>query len=318
MPFLAMQLLQGEPLDARLARERRLPVIDAVLIGPEMAAGLAAAHEKGLVHRDIKPANIWLEADVPAARPGQDPRLRPGPRDRGRDAADADGAIVGTPPTWPPSRRGATGRRPDRPVQPRLRALHDAVGQTGLPRSIHDGRADGPGQPHPVSADRGQPGGAPRTILAVRPADGEGSGGPPRLRGRGRRSPRGGLGRAAAAGGREARSVSCVRCRRFAAPTAAGRQCARCALRIRCRRSAPPEPALGSASGSSVPTVPSSAVEHPRRWTRTRTRVCPHRLRRRSLPQRQTHRKGRRGAAERWAPASDWSSSRRWSRSVRS
>lgn len=63
VPFLAMQLLHGEPLDARLDRESPLPMPEAMLIGKQVAEGLLAAHEKGLVHRDIKPANIWLEAD---------------------------------------------------------------------------------------------------------------------------------------------------------------------------------------------------------------------------------------------------------------
>lgn len=62
LSFMAMQLLVGETLETRLDRERRLSVPDAVRIGKEVAAGLAAAHEKGLIHRDVKPSNIWLEA----------------------------------------------------------------------------------------------------------------------------------------------------------------------------------------------------------------------------------------------------------------
>jgi serine/threonine protein kinase len=62
VPYLAMQLLKGEPLDTRLEREPRLPVAEILRIGREIAEGLAAAHEQGLIHRDIKPANIWLES----------------------------------------------------------------------------------------------------------------------------------------------------------------------------------------------------------------------------------------------------------------
>ena len=63
MPFIAMPLLKGEPLDARLKRDKRLPVADAVAIGTQIAEGLVVAHKNGLIHRDIKPANIWLSDD---------------------------------------------------------------------------------------------------------------------------------------------------------------------------------------------------------------------------------------------------------------
>ena len=59
--FLAMQLLEGESLADRLKRESPLPVEEVLRIGREVAQGLAAAHERGLLHRDIKPDNIWLE-----------------------------------------------------------------------------------------------------------------------------------------------------------------------------------------------------------------------------------------------------------------
>jgi serine/threonine protein kinase len=64
VPFLVMPLLVGETLAARLARERKLPICEVLQFGRELAIGLAAAHNRGLVHRDIKPGNIWLETVV--------------------------------------------------------------------------------------------------------------------------------------------------------------------------------------------------------------------------------------------------------------
>lgn len=61
VPFLAMEFLEGEPLDDRIRREGRLPLAEVLCIGREAALGLAAAHARGVVHRDIKPANLWLE-----------------------------------------------------------------------------------------------------------------------------------------------------------------------------------------------------------------------------------------------------------------
>lgn len=61
-PFLAMQLLDGESLEERLERPERFRVEEIIRIGHQIAEGLAAANQRGLIHRDIKPANIWLEA----------------------------------------------------------------------------------------------------------------------------------------------------------------------------------------------------------------------------------------------------------------
>jgi tRNA A-37 threonylcarbamoyl transferase component Bud32 len=61
VPFLAMQYLSGETLDDRLNREGKLVIADTLRVAREVAEGLAAAHQRGLIHRDIKPSNIWLE-----------------------------------------------------------------------------------------------------------------------------------------------------------------------------------------------------------------------------------------------------------------
>jgi Tol biopolymer transport system component/tRNA A-37 threonylcarbamoyl transferase component Bud32 len=58
--FYVMPYVQGESLRDRLARERELPVHDALRIVTEVADALAHAHQHGVVHRDIKPENILL------------------------------------------------------------------------------------------------------------------------------------------------------------------------------------------------------------------------------------------------------------------
>lgn len=108
VPYLAMPLLQGESLQDRLQREKPLPVAEVLRIGREMAEGLAAAHERGLVHRDVKPGNIWLEAphgrvkivDFGLARDSRDdaPLTQPG-------------AIMGTPAFMAPEQ--ASGQQVD-------------------------------------------------------------------------------------------------------------------------------------------------------------------------------------------------------------
>jgi serine/threonine-protein kinase len=57
--YLAMELLEGEPLSARIARGPML-VEEAAAVALALALGLAAAHAAGVVHRDLKPANVFL------------------------------------------------------------------------------------------------------------------------------------------------------------------------------------------------------------------------------------------------------------------
>jgi serine/threonine-protein kinase len=60
LPYLVLELLQGEDLRARLVREKRLATSDAVSIATQVLRALARAHAAGIVHRDLKPENVFL------------------------------------------------------------------------------------------------------------------------------------------------------------------------------------------------------------------------------------------------------------------
>jgi serine/threonine protein kinase len=59
--YLSMEYIDGEDLASLLRRIGRLPQDKALEIARQLCAGLAAAHDKGVVHRDLKPGNIMLD-----------------------------------------------------------------------------------------------------------------------------------------------------------------------------------------------------------------------------------------------------------------
>ncbi len=63
--FYVMPYIEGETLGDRLARERQLPVDEAVKIAVAVAGALDYAHRKGVIHRDIKPGNILMQDGQP-------------------------------------------------------------------------------------------------------------------------------------------------------------------------------------------------------------------------------------------------------------
>ncbi|HLJ16656.1 MAG TPA: serine/threonine-protein kinase, partial [Bryobacteraceae bacterium] len=60
--FISMEYVDGEDLESLLRRIGRLPADKAIEIARKVCAGLAAAHEKGILHRDLKPGNVMLDA----------------------------------------------------------------------------------------------------------------------------------------------------------------------------------------------------------------------------------------------------------------
>ncbi|MFQ5600732.1 MAG: protein kinase [Candidatus Krumholzibacteriia bacterium] len=62
-PFLSMELVDGEDLASLLRRIGRLPRDKATELGRQICAGLAAAHNAGVLHRDLKPGNIMIDAN---------------------------------------------------------------------------------------------------------------------------------------------------------------------------------------------------------------------------------------------------------------
>src|SRR6266513_4613340 len=59
--FLSMEFIKGEELSSLLRRIGRLPGAKAIQIARQICAGLAAAHDVGVLHRDLKPSNVMID-----------------------------------------------------------------------------------------------------------------------------------------------------------------------------------------------------------------------------------------------------------------
>jgi hypothetical protein len=108
LPYLVMEYIPGQTLQRRLDECGPLEVPDVLKVGAQIARGLAAAHEQGLIHRDIKPANILLESGIE-----QNVKITDFGLARAADDASLSqsGVIAGTPLFMAPEQ--AKGEPPD-------------------------------------------------------------------------------------------------------------------------------------------------------------------------------------------------------------
>ncbi len=100
LPFIVMELLEGEDLGSRLRRAVRLSLAETCEVVTQVCKALRRAHEMGIVHRDLKPANVFL------ARHDEDEVVKVldfgiakslAPAAEGDDASTQTGTLVGTP-----------------------------------------------------------------------------------------------------------------------------------------------------------------------------------------------------------------------------
>src|SRR5687767_3994179 len=96
-PFIAMELVDGEPLAARLTNGP-LPPADALRIAVAVVEALGVLHRRGIMHRDLKPSNVFVTEtgvkvlDFGLARPVSTP-----PEDETADQITHSGVFLGTP-----------------------------------------------------------------------------------------------------------------------------------------------------------------------------------------------------------------------------
>jgi len=95
VPFMAMELLEGDTLDDRLDEQQQLSVREVLEISVQLSSALSYAHERGVIHRDIKPANVYFDAGSGVAKL-LDFGIA-GVNSRNSNASADKGLIAGTP-----------------------------------------------------------------------------------------------------------------------------------------------------------------------------------------------------------------------------
>ncbi len=293
VPYVVLELVEGETLQRRLQRGR-LPPRKALEIAIQIGHGLAAAHARGILHNDLKPANVILTRDgrvkildfgLAGLRGSADAGLAAGTDDEGETLTQA---LFGTPGYIAPERidgarartRAPTCSR-SAPCSTRCSPACPAFEGETPPRSLtRDDRA-GPGRDRAAAAARARPDRAPRAREGPRPALPVGE--RPRVRARGalgrhRRAGRGrappgapplaspGLDVALGAGARRRRAVAAGSLWRLArCPPSSGSRSATAASRRRASR-----PTAGRSStrrpGTARPAL--SSVHGPHRHAR--------------------------------------------------
>jgi serine/threonine protein kinase len=102
--FLVMEYVNGQPLSKRIAAEAPMSHLEIASIGAQIAAGLAAAHARGIIHRDIKPGNVIVEEMTQLAKIADFGLARV----LSEDSALTEGVAMGTPAYMSPEQVAGT------------------------------------------------------------------------------------------------------------------------------------------------------------------------------------------------------------------
>lgn len=156
IPYFAMELLKGAPLNDIMGNGRTIAPLRAVRLGASIASGLSALHTSGIVHRDLKPANVLLLDDQEDAIKILDFGLAKPVEKEEDNTVTVGNLIMGTPAYMSPEQmmgleldarsdlyslgvmlyESVAGKRPPRPGSGVPVSLAEACGGMPVPESL--------------------------------------------------------------------------------------------------------------------------------------------------------------------------------------